>query len=166
MRVAVITLAGLSLAACASITRGTTDQVSIMSNPPGAEVRTTNGLQCITPCSLPISRKTEFVATFTKEGYEPMSVPVVTRVAGAGAAGFVGNAVVGGVIGMGVDVVTGAAMDHCPNPLAVTLKPIRRADPPRGGRPGPVAVPINPGPDPTEQCKLTNEPEVVRSDVR
>ena len=160
------------LGGCASVTRGTTEVVQIVSNPPGAEVRTTSGLACLTPCALPMGRKDEFVATFSKEGYEPVSVPVVTRVAGTGAAGFVGNALLGGVIGMGVDVVTGAAMDHCPNPVVVTMRPLRRPPgPPQivRGKPVPVPTPAYAEEVPPyniDQCKMVANPETARNDVR
>ncbi|MGO3927394.1 translation initiation factor 2, partial [Rhodopseudomonas pseudopalustris] len=35
-----------------------------------------------------------------------------------------GNLLLGGVVGMGVDAATGAAMDHHPNPVVVTLQPV------------------------------------------
>jgi hypothetical protein len=41
----------------------------------------------------------------------------------SGAAGFAGNILAGGLIGMGVDAATGAAQDHKPNPVIVTLRP-------------------------------------------
>jgi hypothetical protein len=37
---------------------------------------------------------------------------------------FAGNVLAGGLIGMGVDAATGAAQDHKPNPVIVTLQPI------------------------------------------
>ena len=40
-----------------------------------------------------------------------------------GATMAAGNVLVGGVIGMGVDAYNGAAYDHDPNPVAVTLVP-------------------------------------------
>jgi hypothetical protein len=53
------------------------------------------------------------------------------EVPATGAVGFAGNIVAGGLVGMGGDAVTGAAQDHKPNPVIVTLKPIRRMAPPR-----------------------------------
>ncbi|GJD83932.1 hypothetical protein [Methylobacterium haplocladii] len=34
-----------------------------------------------------------------------------------------GNILLGGVVGIGVDAVTGAAFDHFPNPVSATLVP-------------------------------------------
>ncbi|UYW27049.1 translation initiation factor 2 [Methylorubrum extorquens] len=119
-----VALVAVSLAACGSVTRGTTELIAFTSEPPGAAVATTTSRYCATtPCSLDVPRSEEFDVTFTKPGFQPQTVPVRTKLAGAGAAGFAGNVLAGGVIGMGVDAYTGAAMDHTPNPVAVTLVP-------------------------------------------
>lgn len=136
----------LALSACGTITRGTTDQVQILSDPSDAEVRTSLGHSCRTPCSLTISRKDEFVVTFSKDGYEPRQVPVIIEISGAGGAAFAGNILLGGVVGMGADAATGAAYNHTPNPVSVTLDPIKSEVAPvaahvrgkRGGRKGNV----------------------------
>lgn len=98
--------------------------VSFTSEPPGAAVATTTNRFCpSTPCALDIPRSEEFDATFTKPGFRPQTVPVRTAIAGKGAAGFAGNVLLGGVVGMGVDAYTGAALDHTPNSVIVTLVP-------------------------------------------
>ena len=51
-----------------------------------------------------------------------LSFAVGHHVAGAGGAGFLGNAIVGGIIGAGVDISSGAMLDFAPNPLDVTLE--------------------------------------------
>ncbi|MCP8938973.1 translation initiation factor 2 [Alsobacter sp. SYSU M60028] len=115
----------LALAGCATVTRGTTNQVTFTSEPSGAEVKTSIGHGCTTPCTIEVPRKSEFVATFSLEGYKPAQVPVATRVAGAGAAGFAGNVLVGGLVGMGVDAATGATYEHFPNPVSATLDAVQ-----------------------------------------
>jgi hypothetical protein len=113
----------LSVAACATITRGTTEQLTFDSDPPSS-MRTSTGLSCpTTPCTLEVSRKSEFIATFTKDGYQSTDVAVQTRVAGSGAAGFAGNVLVGGVIGMAVDAGSGSTLEHFPNPVTASLVP-------------------------------------------
>lgn len=140
MRVSLLAvLAGsLSLGACATVTRGTTEQITFDSTP-AAQMRTSTGLTCpTTPCTLEVSRKSEFIATFSKPGYESQDVMVQTRVAGAGAAGFAGNVLIGGVVGMGVDAATGSTLEHYPNPVTVSLVPEvlsrrkKKSVPPRG----------------------------------
>jgi len=112
------------VAGCGSITRGTSEKMAFLSEPSGATMTSTKGYACpSTPCSLDVERSDEFDVTFTKPGFQPQIVPVRTKVAGSGAAGFAGNIIAGGVFGMGVDAATGAAMDHFPNPVVVTLVP-------------------------------------------
>lgn len=88
------------------------------------------GQTCVTPCTLTMGRKDEFSVTFSKPGFQPQTVPVETRVAGTGAAGFAGNVLFGGLIGMGVDAYNGAELEHFPNPVSVQLAPERTPAPP------------------------------------
>jgi hypothetical protein len=117
------------LVGCASVTRGWNNQLQFSSDPPEATVRTSLGHQCLTPCTLQVGRKDEFTAIFSKQGFHSVEVPVRTRIAGGGAAGFAGNVVLGGVIGMGVDAASGATLEHCPNPISVRLRPANGREP-------------------------------------
>ena len=115
---------GLTLTACATVTRGSNDAWSVTSEPSGAKVETSHGHQCpATPCAIRMSRKSEFTATVTNDGYEPATLTVTHKTSGTGAAGMAGNVLVGGIIGVGVDAVTGASQDLTPNPAHVTLEP-------------------------------------------
>jgi PEGA domain len=118
------------LSACATVTRGTTNQIQILSEPAGASVRTSLNQTCTTPCTLTVGRKDEFAATISMPGFKDQLVEIKTRVAGAGAAGFVGNVIVGGIIGMGADAVTGATLEHFPNPVEVKLERLTPSGPP------------------------------------
>jgi PEGA domain len=120
----------LTLAGCATITRGTTSQVQIQSEPPGALAQTSTGFSCTTPCTITVPRKDEFSVVFSKPGYRDETVDVKTQIAGAGAAGFAGNVILGGIIGMGADAATGATLEHVPNPVSVTLVPAQRPSAP------------------------------------
>jgi hypothetical protein len=124
LRLPVALLALCSTAACATVTRGTSDTFTVSSTPPGAAVKTSNGFACDqTPCSFKMSRKSDFTVNITKPGYKPWSGHITNKVATEGAVGVAGNVLVGGLIGIGVDAVSGAALDLTPNPLAVTLDP-------------------------------------------
>ena len=138
IKILVCVVAGVALSGCATITRGSTDHVQIISEPSGADARISLGQTCVTPCTLQVSRKDEFTVTVSKPGFTEESVSVQTQVAGSGAAGFAGNVLLGGVIGMGADAYTGATLEHVPNPVIVTLKelppppaPTRSAPKPR-----------------------------------
>lgn len=123
-RVAVVLCAASSLAACATVTRGSKDAWVVSSDPTGAKVETTNGHQCpATPCAIKMSRKSKFTATLTKPGYKPATVQVSHKTANAGAAGVAGNVLLGGVIGLGVDIATGASQDLVPNNVMIKLEP-------------------------------------------
>lgn len=87
------------------------------------------GYTCITPCTLQAGRKDEFTVVFTKPGYHTAEIPVITRVAPGGAVGFAGNVLVGGLVGMAADAATGAALEHFPNPVTVTLTPLKKGEP-------------------------------------
>jgi len=107
--------------------------ISIASTPSGAEA-VISGLEvptaCLTPCAIVVKRNADISVAFEKEGFEPQVVPLTKEIQGSGAAGFAGNILLGGVVGMGVDVVTGAATDHKPNPVIVTLQPLAPPAPP------------------------------------
>ena len=123
MRLNLLIAIGLiPLAGCATVTRGTTNQVQFLSEPQGAAVRTSLNHSCMTPCTLQIGRKDEFAVTFSKPGFLDQTIEVKTQLAGAGAAGFAGNIVAGGIVGMGVDAYTGATLQHLPNPVRVILQ--------------------------------------------
>lgn len=127
VRILALACAASSLAACATVTRGSNDAWMVDSDPSGARVETTNGHMCTaTPCAIKMSRKSEFTATISKPGYKPATVQVTHKTANAGAAGVAGNVLVGGLIGIGVDMATGASQDLTPNPVKVTLEPEKK----------------------------------------
>lgn len=142
MRIVLSAALALLCAGCASATRGWDEQISLASTPAGATAKLTgpsNAPSCVTPCVVQVKRSDDISVSFEKEGYEPQVVALTKEVAGTGAAGFAGNLLLGGIIGMGVDAVSGAALDHKPNPVIVTLQPIAPPAPPpqrrRQGRP-------------------------------
>jgi hypothetical protein len=146
-KLSIVAAAALVLAGCATVTRGTTNQIQIVSEPAGATARTSLGHQCSTPCTLQVGRKDEFSVSFTMPGFEDQTVVVKTQLAGAGAAGFAGNVLVGGVVGMGVDAATGSTLEHVPNPVSVVMRPVAKPAPtPRGRnvRPAPNPRPAPP----------------------
>src|SRR4030081_3817276 len=123
---------------CASVTRGTTENISITSTPAGATAELSgldNPTACVTPCVVVAKRSADITVSINKEGYEPQVIPLTKEIPGTGAVGFAGNVLVGGLVGMGVDAYTGAAMDHKPNPVIVTLKPVRSMAPSGAVRP-------------------------------
>ena len=140
-------LAHLLLAGCASVTRGTTEDVVIQYEPAGALIVTSLGVTCAaSPCTMAVKRKTPFTVTASMAGYKTQIVEVNTKVSDKGALGFAGNVVAGGVIGMGVDAATGATKDHFPNPVIIALEPDTQAAPAE-------IKPIAPAPKPAKGGK-------------
>lgn len=118
-----VAVAAMTLGACASVTRGTTDVFVVETTPSGAQVKTTNSFACdATPCSFKMPRKSEFQVTVSKPGYVSTTHSITNKVSGAGSAGMAGNILVGGLIGVGVDAYTGAMKDLTPNPLIVVME--------------------------------------------
>lgn len=123
----------VALGGCASVARGTSETISVATTPSGAQA-TVSGLDqplvCTTPCAFTAARSADITVSIAKEGYEPQVIPLTKEVSGSGGASFAGNLLLGGVVGMGVDAVTGAAQDHKPNPVIITLQPTAPAPPP------------------------------------
>ncbi len=116
------------LGGCATITRGTSQQFTVESTPPGASVSTSNGFQCAaTPCTFRMPRKDGFQVHVELEGYAPADAAVTSGMSSGGGAGMAGNVLIGGLIGIGVDATSGALNDLNPNPLHVTLQPLAPA---------------------------------------
>lgn len=123
--VAVVMAAG-----CATVIRGTKQDFAIRSEPPGATATLSNGQTCTTPCDLRLPRKQDFSVTFNMDGYQSGTANVRSGWSRGGTQTFViGNIILGGLIGMGVDASNGATRDLFPNPLDVTLVPNPPAEP-------------------------------------
>jgi len=115
------TLVGLALSGCATVTRGTTENLCVQSEPEGASVELSSGQICKTPCNLELKRKNDYTLYVHKEGFQDTEIQVESKVAGAGAAGMAGNVLIGGIIGAGVDAFSGATNSLKPNPVHVHL---------------------------------------------
>jgi hypothetical protein len=78
---------------CASVTRGTTENISISTTPAGATADI-SGLDiptaCVTPCVVQAKRNADIIVTVNKEGYEPQIIPLTkgnSRLRGRGIRG-------------------------------------------------------------------------------
>jgi hypothetical protein len=144
-RIAAVTALGLAAAGCATIIRGTKQEFAIISEPPSATATLSTGQTCVTPCNLKLPRKEAFDVTLTLDGYEPATAHVNSGWSRGGTQTFVvGNIILGGLVGMGVDASNGATRDLTPNPVSVTLTPIAPPPPPITAlpeAPAPVAEP-------------------------
>jgi PEGA domain len=146
MRLVLAAAIALPCVGCASVTRGTTENISIATTPAGATAELSGfdiPTACVTPCVVVAKRNADITVTINKEGYEPQVIPLTKEIPGTGAAGFAGNLLLGGLVGMGVDAATGAAPGHKPNPVIVTLQPLA-PHPPHPAKPRPSKPPPPP----------------------
>ncbi len=111
------------LPACATITRGTSQTFEVVSEPPEANVESSSGFTCVTPCKLKVKRKPGFDLTISKPGYETQVVTVESKMSTGGGLALAGNAVFGGIIGGAVDGSNGSMNSLTPSPVSVTLVP-------------------------------------------
>ena len=95
---------------CATIIRGTEQEVFVNTNPTGARVQFSNGQGCISPCSIVSKRNQSLLITVTKDDCQTQTVTMVPTLAG-------GGVILGGLIDYG----TGAVYDLQPNPLVLSL---------------------------------------------
>jgi len=103
---------------CATIMLGTTQEVSISSNPTGAMV-TNNGLQLgKTPVVADLKRKGNHRIKIELEGYHPYEVMLSRSVSGW----LFGNIIFGGIPGLIIDVITGGMYILKPEQIQAELK--------------------------------------------
>lgn len=114
----------LSLAACATVTAGTSQDVSIISDPAGAECRIQRdgvsvGVVAPTPGKANVSRsRIDLSVTCVKASMEDGTEVIPSVLQG----GTVGNAIAGGLIGFAVDAASGANFNY-PEVTIVPLAP-------------------------------------------
>ena len=106
------------LGGCASIVKGTTQDIPMTSVPPGADVLVDGALVGQTPLKAQLKRKSDHLVTIQKSGYQPKTVAVVKDVGGA----VWGNILLGGLIGWGVDASTGAQYNLTPKTINIELE--------------------------------------------
>ena len=107
---------------CATVIRGSSEDISINSQPSGAAVRLSTGQTCNTPCTLDVARKGDVTANFSKEGYESFETAIPSSIDGGALAGFTFlNLLFIPIINDIVDYNARANYSRKPNPVGVTL---------------------------------------------
>jgi hypothetical protein len=102
---------------CATIMHGTTQSIGISSTPTGASVSVDNISHGQTPVVTPLSRKDNHIVKVEFAGYQPFEATVTRSVSGW----VVGNLVFGGLIGLGVDAISGGLYTLGPEQITATL---------------------------------------------
>ena len=107
-----------SLTSCASIIHGRRQEVAISSNPIGATVSDGSNVWT-TPAKVSLPRKNPQLITISKPGYQPQTVRLERTISGV----VFANVLAGGIIGWGVDAISGAQWKLIPETVDVTLVP-------------------------------------------
>jgi hypothetical protein len=108
---------------CATIFTGTSQDVTIASEPTKASVKVVSaaGLEVYTgstPATVVLPKKKEYVVTLTLDGYEQVKVPISQSFQTM----VIGNIICGGIPGGVIDLLTGAFWVLEPEAISVTLK--------------------------------------------
>jgi hypothetical protein len=126
---AIVSLVGLAFldGGCASIIKGTTQAIPVSSDPLGAEVRLDGSMVGQTPLTLAVKRKSDHLITIEKTGYLGESTAITRTTSGAVA----GNIILGalGLVGWGVDAMSGAQYNLTPETIRVNLMKTTAASP-------------------------------------
>lgn len=109
-KLAALAAVGTILSGCATIIRGTEEEVSVNTNPIGAKLQFSNGQSCVSPCSIKVKRDQSLQIDISKDGCATQTATMIPTLSG-------GGVILGGLIDYG----TGAVYDLQPNPLTVTL---------------------------------------------
>ena len=128
------------------------------SDPDGAAVLLDGKAAGITPCSFSLSRsRKRHVVKIEKPGFETAETAVRSRLNGW----VFGNLVVGGLVGVVVDLSTGGFYRYSPTKISVKLAPEAKPEP-EPPRPGPEPEPPGPVPEPPPALS----PEEVLANIR
>ncbi|MEQ9310235.1 MAG: PEGA domain-containing protein [Balneolaceae bacterium] len=110
---------------CASIFKGSSADIRVNSNPAGADIYINGIDRGQTPQTLSLKRNQDYVLTFKKDGYEDLNFEIAKKF-------DIGTTVVGnifswGIIGIIVDIGTGAAYSLTPADVEANLASMQQA---------------------------------------
>ena len=112
-------LTAMMLSGCATIVNGRKQQIGINSKPVDSECKIDSNLAVKTPAVIQLKRSKSHIVMCEKPGYEQASQTITSHVSGW----LLGNLVIGGPIGMLVDVITGGAWKLKPESVDMSLAP-------------------------------------------
>ena len=109
---------------CGTIIHGTTQDVDMASAPSDAEVWVDGAKMGTTPTRITLKRNDSHMIKFTKDGYEPVEVKIETEIS----AWIIGNIIFGGIIGCGIDFISGGAYNLDKERLDIVLPKIEASN--------------------------------------
>jgi hypothetical protein len=110
MRISFTLLCLTLLMGCATIVRGTEQNVTVDTVPSGARVDFSNGQSCMSPCAIAAKRSQALNVIVSMDGCTPQTAFVRPRITASG-----------GVLGGLPDLATGAVYDLEPSQLSFVL---------------------------------------------
>lgn len=113
-----IILSALLLSGCATIVSGTTQKISVTSNPSDAIAKIDSNLSAKTPTVFTLERRSDHTLEVSKEGYKTTTVFLKRTFNGMAT----GNILIGGLIGTGIDAASGATNKIIPEKIDVVLE--------------------------------------------
>ena len=117
----ILLIAILAGGGCATIFNKSDQDIAFSSNPPGATVRVNGIAKGKTPVTIPIPRSaSKPIIRFELAGYEPAEITLARTMSGTTA----GNLILGGIIGVAFDAMTGKGYSYKDDRLHVELTPL------------------------------------------
>ena len=111
-------LTGSLLTGCATIVNHSTQPVKVTSHPSGAFVTIDGAPYGPTPFTTHLLRKETHQIHIQLEGYEPQDVMLTRHVSGW----FFGNVLIGGLIGIAIDAMSGSMYKLTPKQIEAELR--------------------------------------------
>lgn len=113
----------LTMIGCGTIFKGSTRDINLNSNPAGATI-TINGVnRGVTPQTLSLQRNSNHQVEFTRDGYESVTFEITRNFDFATT--IVGNLFSWGLLGVVVDLASGAAYSLSPEDLTAHMEALR-----------------------------------------
>ena len=109
---------------CSLIINGTTDKMLINSTPQGAIIYIDGKEVGLTPKNLELERGDDYLIEIKLKGYQSFQIMAISKES----PWVLGNLISWGLIGLLVDILSGASYDIKPDSLNITLDPIDSSD--------------------------------------
>jgi hypothetical protein len=106
------------LVGCATLFQAGPDKIPVNSMPVGAKIYLDDQLVGVSPTTLHVPRKSECVIRIELAGYEPIIIDRDKNLNGW----FLGNILIGGVVGIAIDLITHNQGGYSEEPIMVELK--------------------------------------------
>jgi len=126
MKALTLVLTILAATGCGLIVHGTSQVITCNTTPAGALITTADGTACSTPCTFTLKRNKDETLTIERAGYETETLSLHSGLSPRSAADVL---LPGGLVCLGIDVVSGAGYRLTPERVDVNLKPVEEDGP-------------------------------------